>query len=610
MARSSPHLWRRALAWPLLFITWFATNHPWIVVFLVKPSDQFKHAHLVIILYNMLLAELCFFVIFFGYPASAGQAAVAVVLDEGIKWLMLLFYQALFRWAMAEPDILTLELQDDKGWHLVFRQTAPFVWPRGVHSLCEFDPLADNFAKLDAIESFRHRNRELIFMLRWPSGSGSRSSVWAQKSNPLTDTEVVGFRPIRLATRRSVPLRKSPDEERALIVGGHPKDGEGAYYAIGHRLLRAQPSSSRSAESDDDAARPSHASSVSSADADDDDDDGFRQRLQRWGRGLPLFRSARLQRWLTESTTFGRLVVRRDSSLCVPSAAPSAAALGGVAVVSASGGTEAGTEAGTKAGTEAVDDAAGDMAGDTADDECAIPMIRESKRGCFGLPPPPQRESTMLPEVALPRAPPSTLAVTSPPPSPGSASRPLKSVTFGLPDKAGAVGKGGGGRGGRSAGAPTTAAMLTASTLRRMASSHPSTSTLTPPPPPLAPGGTSSATVSSFSSFHSSGLPHAPSRPSASSRVWPIHAHSPPPLPAPRACAPVSLLRRCRPATRTPGLVANERPQRLLDGRGWPFGRRKGGVREGAWCALGGVRAAAVPRRRVKRHIDGQHVAR
>ena len=37
----------------MLFILWFATNHPWIVVFLVKPGEQFKHAHLVMILFKI-----------------------------------------------------------------------------------------------------------------------------------------------------------------------------------------------------------------------------------------------------------------------------------------------------------------------------------------------------------------------------------------------------------------------------------------------------------------------------------------------------------------------------------------------------------------------------
>ena len=147
-ARYSSSLWKRVLAWPLLFLLWFITNHPWIVVFLVRPSDQFKHAHLVMMLYNIILAELCFFIIFFGYEQSAGQAAIACVLDEGIKWILLGMFAALFRWAMAEPEVDALELQDEEGWHLVFRQSAPFAWPCGRADLCEFDYLSDNFAKL------------------------------------------------------------------------------------------------------------------------------------------------------------------------------------------------------------------------------------------------------------------------------------------------------------------------------------------------------------------------------------------------------------------------------------------------------------------------------
>ena len=56
--------------------------------------------------------------------------------------------------------------------------------------------------------------------------------------SPLTSDEVEGFRPIRIRSRRSVPLKRSPDANKALVVGGHPTDGEGAYFAIGHRLLK------------------------------------------------------------------------------------------------------------------------------------------------------------------------------------------------------------------------------------------------------------------------------------------------------------------------------------------------------------------------------------
>ena len=69
------------MAWVCMLILWFVTNHPWVVVFLVRPSDDFKHAHLVMLLYNMILAEL----VFFGYEQSKGQLLVAYILDEGLK---------------------------------------------------------------------------------------------------------------------------------------------------------------------------------------------------------------------------------------------------------------------------------------------------------------------------------------------------------------------------------------------------------------------------------------------------------------------------------------------------------------------------------------------
>ena len=67
-------------------------------------------------LYNVVLAELCFFIIFYGYEQSAGQAAIACLLDEGMKWVLLGLFAMLFKWAMAEPEIDALELQDSDGY--------------------------------------------------------------------------------------------------------------------------------------------------------------------------------------------------------------------------------------------------------------------------------------------------------------------------------------------------------------------------------------------------------------------------------------------------------------------------------------------------------------
>ena len=71
---------------------------------------------------------------------------------------------------MAEPEIDAMELQDHEGWHLVYRQSAPFAWPKGRASLCEFDYLSDNFSKLGKLESFRRGGEggDFTFQLRWP----------------------------------------------------------------------------------------------------------------------------------------------------------------------------------------------------------------------------------------------------------------------------------------------------------------------------------------------------------------------------------------------------------------------------------------------------------
>ena len=267
---------------------------------------------------------------------SLWPQAIAVVLDEGIKWLILIVFSRIFRWAMAEPQLPSFEPEDEKGWHLVFRQTSPFVWPKGKLDLCKFDHLSDNFAKartatrpqllhvggvlgrsaieghklrislhhlvtppiaahrrpsppiaahrrpslqLSDLEKFRQPERassggdrsggrqnwlrrgsirlseatkdegEFIFQLRWPT-LWRKDQTWAQTSNPVLEAEVEGFRPIKVDMKqagRSLPLAKSPDETRSLLVGGTRQDGEVSYFAIGHRLLkRSRSSHSRS----------------------------------------------------------------------------------------------------------------------------------------------------------------------------------------------------------------------------------------------------------------------------------------------------------------------------------------------------------------------------
>ena len=64
-----------------------------------------------------------------------------------------------------------------------------------------------------------------MFKLRWPL-SRRPDAIWAQKNNPAVSAVAEGFRPIKVQgelwcgrAARSLPLCKSPDTSKALLVG-------------------------------------------------------------------------------------------------------------------------------------------------------------------------------------------------------------------------------------------------------------------------------------------------------------------------------------------------------------------------------------------------------
>ena len=65
-------------------------------------------------------------------------------------------FSALFSWAMAEPQLPSIDPEDESGWHLVFRQTSPFIWPRGKLNLVSVKDV-DHFPKL--------RRRDLLMLV-------------------------------------------------------------------------------------------------------------------------------------------------------------------------------------------------------------------------------------------------------------------------------------------------------------------------------------------------------------------------------------------------------------------------------------------------------------
>jgi len=119
---------------------------------------------------------------------------------------------------------------------LVFRQTFPFKWPRGVWSRNTDDADANNYAILDELESFRV-NGAFHFRLVWPEDDEGVSYEWLQTSNPLTET-AQGYEPLHVpyTGRHWGGLEPS---QNALMDGS--VGSSNWFYAIGsHRLWKGQ----------------------------------------------------------------------------------------------------------------------------------------------------------------------------------------------------------------------------------------------------------------------------------------------------------------------------------------------------------------------------------
>lgn len=87
------------------------------------------------------------------------------------------------------------------SWMPVFRQTMPSLWSPGVLSLNAEDETADNFAKLDTLESLRLSDGSLQFKMRWADPASSETNHWKQTSNPVTNAQsrisgVDGYEPV------------------------------------------------------------------------------------------------------------------------------------------------------------------------------------------------------------------------------------------------------------------------------------------------------------------------------------------------------------------------------------------------------------------------------
>ena len=87
---------------------------------------------------------------------------------------------------------------------LLYRQTAPLRWPRGVDVLHRSDPTSPNYARLDArtIDELRDEGGALTLRMQWYK-KGKRkpafSNLWRQTSDPLQPGRAVrGYEPLRI----------------------------------------------------------------------------------------------------------------------------------------------------------------------------------------------------------------------------------------------------------------------------------------------------------------------------------------------------------------------------------------------------------------------------
>ena len=177
-----------------------------------------------------------------------------MVLDEGIKWLILIVFSRIFRWAMAEPQLPSFEPEDEKGWHLVFRQTSPFVWPKGKLDLCKYDHLSDNFAKV-APASMAHSNAFHVRVPRVPHRPLTTACHLASRSGLRSKALIASHHfPRSSASSRSFGNRRATDEAPAATVPVAVTTGCAAARFASPRRRRTRASSSFSC-----AGRPSGA---------------------------------------------------------------------------------------------------------------------------------------------------------------------------------------------------------------------------------------------------------------------------------------------------------------------------------------------------------------
>ncbi len=183
---------------------------------------------------------------------SAGSDRVAAVKAEYIGARVRLAGGATFENVGRKAEIESAEdmrsmvqhvLEQSTGWTLLYRQTAPLRWPRGVDVLHKSDPTSPNYAQLDAqtIDELRDEGGTLTLRMQWFAKGKTKpalTNIWRQASDPLQPGRAAsGYEPLRIQRGgdRFGGLRGSKSRLHQLAQGA--VGGCDALYVIGqHRM--------------------------------------------------------------------------------------------------------------------------------------------------------------------------------------------------------------------------------------------------------------------------------------------------------------------------------------------------------------------------------------
>ena len=123
-------------------------------------------------------------------------------------------------------------LEQSTGWTLLYRQTAPLRWPRGIDVLHKWDPTSPNYAQLDSqtVDELRDEGGTLTLRMQWFEAGDSKptvTNIWRQISDPLQPGKVEGYEPL---------LIQEGGEKFGGLRGSKSKLNQLAQGAVGGRI--------------------------------------------------------------------------------------------------------------------------------------------------------------------------------------------------------------------------------------------------------------------------------------------------------------------------------------------------------------------------------------